>query len=119
MYQKTIPDKKKGIGVALYIHETLTFSVNENISLCTDFIESLFVTINIGDIEIKTGAVYRPPSGNVTKFNESINTIISSFDRKRKVIIMGDLNINMFTSTKQQLCVLKTTQLGKELKPLF
>ena len=72
------------------------------ISLCTEFIESLFVTINIGETEISVGVIYRPPSGNVAKFNEAINEILSSLEGKRNVIIMGDFNINMFTNTKQQ-----------------
>ena len=102
VYQKTLSDKKKGTGVALYIRETLNFSANDAISLCTEFIQSLFVTINIGETEISVGVIYRPPSGNVAKFNEAINEILSSLEGKRNVIIMGDFNINMFTNTKQQ-----------------
>ena len=86
----------------MYIRETLNFSANDAISLCTEFIQSLFVTINIGETEISVGVIYRPPSGNVAKFNEAINEILSSLEEKRNVIIMGDFNINMFTNTKQQ-----------------
>ena len=103
VYQKTVSNKKKGTGVALYIHETLNFSANDAISLCTEFIESLFATINIGKTEIAVGVIYRPPSGNVAKFNEAIYEILSSSEVKRNVIIMGDFNINMFTNAKQQL----------------
>ena len=45
------------------------------------------------------GVIYRPPSGNLDKFNESLSVIMSSFQSIQKVYIMGDFNINLFLQT--------------------
>ena len=45
------------------------------------------------------GVIYRPPSGNLDKFNESLSVIMSSFQSTQKVYIMGDFNINLFLQT--------------------
>ena len=102
VYQNKISGKKKGTGVALYIHDSLEFAVNKKISLLTEDIETLFVTMHNKESPITIGTVYRPPSGDVHKFEEIMNKISSSFKPKQKVIIMGDYNINLFSETKQR-----------------
>ena len=94
VYQDKISGKKKGSGVALYIHESLEFVSNSNISICTDNIETLFITIHSNKNPITIGVVYRPPSGDVHKFEDVMNKISSSFKPKQKVIILGDYKIN-------------------------
>ena len=52
---------------------------------------------------LSTGAAYRPPNGNYTKFIESLTKIMSISDnREENVIIMGDFNINLFMDNKQR-----------------
>ena len=102
VYLDKINDKKKGSGVAMYIHDSLDFNTMESISKCNSDIESLFISINSTKSPIHIGTVYRPSSGNLKKFFCEFKTLISSFDKKDKVIIMGDFNINMFNDNKNR-----------------
>ena len=94
--------KKKGSGIAMYIHESISFTRNNDFSVSNENIESLFITVNYEANPIHIGTVYRPPSGDILKFNETILKLISGFKPKEKVIIMGDFNINLFSNGKNK-----------------
>ena len=57
-------NKKKGSGVALYIHNTLYADIFQPASRVTENLESLFVQLTNGDTPIIIGVIYRPPSGD-------------------------------------------------------
>ena len=59
-YQTTVPNKKKGTGVALYVHNKFSFEIEQNHSICNDDIETLFVKITNTSEPITIGVVYRP-----------------------------------------------------------
>ena len=101
VYQDKISGKKKGSCVVLYIHESLEFVSNSNVSICTDDIETLFITIHSNKNPITIGVVYRPPSCDMHKFEDVMNKISFSFKPKQKVIILGDYNINLLSDNKQ------------------
>ena len=63
--------KKKGSGIAMYIHESISFTRNNDFSVSNENIESLFITVNYEANPIHIGTVYRPPSGDILKFNET------------------------------------------------
>ena len=102
VYLNKINDKKKGSGVAMYIHDSIDFNTNETMSKCNSDIESLFISINSTEIPIHIGTVYHPPSGDLKKFFYEFKNLLSSFDKKDKVIIMGNFNINMFNDNKHR-----------------
>ena len=58
--------KKKGSGVALYIHNSLNATIDDKLSQVTENLETLFVTIS-GDNPTTIGTLYRPPNGNLEK----------------------------------------------------
>ena len=99
IYQDKIENKKKGSGVALYISEKHNCMKMKEHSIVTEDIESLFAKISDSTGDIYVGVIYRPPNGNLDKFNESLSVIMSSFQSTQKVYIMGDFNINLFLQT--------------------
>ena len=69
-YQDKIQNKKKGTGVAVYVHESLNAIFDHEHSIINEHIEAIFVSITNMQKPLKIGVVYRPPSGNITKFND-------------------------------------------------
>ncbi len=93
-YQNIMPDKMKGTGVALYVHNSLTATVSSEISHTSSNLESIFVSISIDSELLTIGAVYRPPSGN---FEQSLNELkyILTKIPSNKTYIMGDFNADL------------------------
>ena len=95
VYQSKIENKNKGSGLGLYINNKFNFTPNDSLSLCDQDIESLFV--NIAGMEKPTvvGAIYRPPSGNIQRFNYELQHIILTELTDCDAYILGDFNINL------------------------
>ena len=100
VYQNKLSGKKKGCGVAIYIHDSISFKQQDVVSICTKDIETLFITISSSTHPVHIGVVYRPPSGNIDEFNENLREILSSFKTNNTVVLMGDFNINLFHDNK-------------------
>ena len=86
--------KTKGTGVALYIHDTLNSSKIDDLSLCEENIESLFVTITNTEEPTVVGVIYRPPNSSLEEFNTKYEQILSKLSDK-KSYILGDYNVNL------------------------
>ena len=102
-YQDMQVDKKKGSGVAIYVHETLNANVVEDLSHCDPDIESIFVKIsNTADTKpLLAGVIYRPPNGNFDNFIQNLERIcseISNFNSR----IMGDFNADLLKTKENQ-----------------
>ena len=93
-YQDTIPNKQKGTGVALYVHNNYNFSKINEYSVCNADIETLFIEITDVTEPVTIGVVYRPPSGNLKQFNEKFQNILSQLPQTN-VYIMGDYNVDL------------------------
>ncbi|NRB82058.1 MAG: RNA-directed DNA polymerase, partial [Saccharospirillaceae bacterium] len=100
-YKENIKNKKKGTGVALYVHESFNAIVDDKQSIINEHIETLSISITNMQNPTNVVVVYRPPSGNVTKFLEHLNSIIVTMPNQN-VYIMGDFNINLHDMTNQQ-----------------
>ena len=98
IYQDKIFNKKKGSVVALYISSNFVFTKMNEQSYTNGVIVSLFVKVVHPKSGFIAGVLYRPPGGDVNKFNESISSIMSSFSDSEKVYILGDFDINLFES---------------------
>ena len=93
-YQSTQPNKSKGTGVAIYIHDSISAVINENCSLVTENLESLFITI-LGQAQpVNIGVIYRPPSGDSQTSLNELETLLETLP-KSGVHIMGDFNYNL------------------------
>ena len=93
-YQEVYPDKNKGTGVALYLHNTYNASVVNSLSDTTEHLESLFVTITNTEKPITIGVMYRPPNGTYNDFLAELDRIKEQLP-KHPVYIMGDFNIDL------------------------
>ena len=72
---------RKGGGVSLFVHKSLTFNVLPELSMLNDAMESLFIEIPpASTLEKPTviGVMYRPPNNNITTFvSDHLNAILS------------------------------------------
>ena len=80
LYQDKIPCKKKGSGVALYISKEYVIEKMVNESILSKDIETLFVKVSLSTGGIHTGVIYRPPGGDISRFNDSLSKIMKSFN---------------------------------------
>ena len=94
IYQETLPNKFKGTGVALYIHESLNYTKVENLSQCSENLESLFIQIKVGNTPYTVGVIYNPPSGDDSKFLLEFNNLLLKCPT-RNLKIMGDFNFDL------------------------
>ena len=97
-YQDKIANKKKGTGVALYVHDSFNATLNSDYCIANEHIESIFITITNTDEPIIVGAIYRPPSGDISKFIENLSIIIGALPQT-PVYVMGDFNIDLLNIT--------------------
>ena len=97
VYQSKIQGKKKGSGLGLYINKKHNFTLNDSLSLCNQNIEALFVNITGMERSTVVGALYRPPNGDIKKFNSEIENIFSDLNAltNSDCYILGDFNINL------------------------
>ena len=94
--------KSKGSGVCLYVHNSLNYSKNENLSVCKESIEALFVTITNTPEPKTVGVVYRPPNSSLEEFNRDYEQILSELSDK-KGYVLGDFNINLLQASPSSL----------------
>ena len=98
----------KGGGVAVFVKENISVSVNEysRHNIRCETAEVLWVSINQQNMR-KTviGTIYRPPQGDVKEFvkilNENIIDILGS--KHLELYIMGDFNIDYRSSPNKTL----------------
>ena len=118
-YQNTQLNKKKGTGVALYVHASLNATVDNSLSYTSANLETLFVSINNGPEPITVGVVYRPPSGEIQKFFEEFQNILDTAPNKN-VYILGDFNIDLHsTCTPSIIDKYETTTISSGFNPLI
>ena len=97
VYQSKIENKKKGSGLGLYINKKFNFTANDSLSLCNQDIEALFVNITGMERLTVVGVLYRPPNGDINKFNNEIENIFDELNTLNNCdcYILGDFNINL------------------------
>ena len=109
---KSRADNAQGGGVGIYVKNSLKFKLLPDISVFIDkILETIFIEVEINSkLKIIVGSIYRPNSAtiNVTateqlaKFNDSLTSILSTVGKK-KIYILGDINIDVlkFETHKQ------------------
>ena len=88
-YQDKIQNKKKGTGVAVYVHESLNAIFDHEHSIINEHIEAIFASITNMQKPLKISVVYRPPSGNITKFNDYLGKIVESIPKEQSYTYYG------------------------------
>ena len=87
---------KKGGGVLIFVKSNLAYRVRNDISISDCDREILSIEImNKGTKNFIISCCYKPPTGNVKKFNDSLNHIFQCANKEKKgFFVLGDFNTN-------------------------
>ena len=87
----------KGCGIALFLHESLTFNFRHDLSVNNADIEALCIeTINKKSKNILINTQYRQPAGNLNEFEAYLNTFLpKSKTTEKACFLVGDVNLNI------------------------
>ena len=96
-YQNTRKGKRSGTGVALYVTNELNATVVNELSECTNDIESIVIKVTNLCKPLYLGAVYRPNDGNIKLFNDRLQNLLTSLPKEGSYM-MGDYNIDLLKS---------------------
>ena len=91
-------------GTGMYISKELCYKRKAEIT--TRFAESVWIEVTTQNKKnILIGSIYSSPIGrNTTEFIEDLNKILETINTKKQdAIILGDLNIDMFTLKEENL----------------
>ena len=117
-YQEKIdPLKKKGSGVALYIHKTLNAEILPEVSRVTENLETLFVKLTNGNIPVTAGVLYRPPSGDIDKALIELGEILDILPKNSH--LCGDFNIDLHTTGNRHITDLEDVIMSRGFFPLI
>ena len=85
---------RQGGGVGSYLKDNINFNRLTDLEINDDEVcQSIFVEIKFDKSTTIIGAIYRPPNGDIEKFNDyGENTLGGS---NKSIHIMGDFNINL------------------------
>ena len=88
---------RRGGGVAIFVHESLCYTKQNNLCINCEAIESLSIKISNNDFKnINFNIVYRPPDGDLEVCENYFRSILSHNSiRNNSVILAGDFNINV------------------------
>ena len=100
IYQDKFNQKHKGSGVALYIHNSINATIDEQLSQVNENLETLFVTIS-GENPTTIGVLYRPPSGNYDIALSELGNILDLVPKKSH--IAGDFNIDLHDTNSKRI----------------
>ena len=86
-----------GGGIKVYCRNELKFDIIDNLSFVNAIMEILTFTLIGPNFKYIICSVYRPPRSSINLFLETFfDDIVGNFDINDKIIIVGDLNINLF-----------------------
>ena len=111
-------------GVGIYTHDSLLNVVlrddvmltkSYNCSKCE--FESLFIEFMYNGLSFTVGGIYRHPSGNVTHFVSSLETILTKLDDRKNVILAGDMNIDLVKHTNENVISYMSTMMSYRYLP--
>ena len=98
------PDKNKR-GISIFICEQFIGTKIENLSICNDEIQSCAVKVQLNHEFILIIGIYRPHSGTVPNFIETLESFYEhpDFLNSRTVFIAGDFNINILNENNSNV----------------
>ena len=117
-YQDIQTDKRKGTGVALYIHKSFNATKNSKASQTTPNLEAITVTIEIANKSITIVCMYRPPNGSINEFLEEFQLLIKQLPAKN-TYIMGDFNLDLLNNVDKNTPKFEQIFLSQGLSPLI
>ena len=87
----------KGVVIAVFIHESLTFNIRHDLSVKNANIEALCLEIiNRKSNNILINIQYHQPAGNFSELESYLNTFLAKSKTTDKTcFLVGDLNLNL------------------------
>ena len=81
---------KRGGGVGMYVSNSLRFKKRNDLSINSDnySFESIFIEIEINNVCVIIGTIYRPPDTNINIFNVHFNDLLRTISNERKKCIL-------------------------------
>ena len=90
------PTKSDLGGSGIFVRDSLTYHVREDIIIDCDNVESCWLEIDVHPVPVIVGCVYRHPGGALSKFNEAMDIVVEDIVGQHKSIVLtGDLIINL------------------------
>ena len=94
-YHSTRPSRSGG-GTALYIKNHLLSSLIIGTTVNNDDIECVFAEIRHNNGKVVVGSIYRPPSGNVSIFQNELCSKLSMINSStNETVLCGDYNLDL------------------------
>ena len=96
------PSPTRAGGVGAYIKSSLIFSIKDNLSLNVQGCEDLWISIDFPGLKSKYvfSVIYHHPCSNHNAFFDNLEQNMQALnDKKTKVMIMGDINIDLASQT--------------------
>ena len=96
-----------GGGVAIYANCKYRVFKIECASVIEDYIESVFVSVDIGDIKYVIGCIYRLPKSNLMRFFDKLENILELLSNSfphNKLLLSGDFNIDLIPYESNAVC---------------
>ena len=84
----------------------------------TNDIETIFVTITNAVSPTTVGVIYRPPSGDISVFNEKLENLLNSVP-KENTYATGDYNINLLNKNDSKTLDFEETTMSDGFFPLI
>lgn len=100
-------------GSAVYVHKNIKCSPKTKINKLsvTNEFEYAAIECNLNGTQIIVVSVYRPPSGDVNRFLDSIEALLSGeINENKKIVIAGDFNIEMLKENVHRTNLLSLLQ---------
>ena len=87
----------KGGGVCVFVHESLSFKLREDLSINCDAIQPLSIEISSTKSKnIILNTIYRPPNGDMKQCAIHFKDMFSKNDKNPKnIVLAGDFKINV------------------------
>jgi hypothetical protein len=86
-----------GGGISVYYKHGINVSIIKELTYVRDTVEVLSFRANIHSQKLVFICVYRPPMNSISDFNDMFReSILSNFSYDDKVLICGDMNVNLF-----------------------
>ena len=102
------PSPTRAGGLGAYIKSSLIFSIKDNLSLNVQKCEDLSISIDFPGLKSKYvfAVIYRHPCSNHNSFFDNLEQNMQALnDKKTKVMIMGDINIDLASQTNYVLII--------------
>ena len=102
-HEHCIRVSKKGVGVSIYILNTIQYKVRK--ALPKHLFESIFIEVDKSIFKSKhnviIGEIYRPPSSQLKTFNIEQEKLLNTIEKEKKyAFLMGDYNTNTLNEMK-------------------